>query len=187
MNAVLVIIVNYIFTIVAEPLEEKQNNKHQQQYINSFALKVFIFKVINTNISLIYTIYTQSTGEDDAQTELYNLIVGMIAVKMLNRFGMQFVYKWLMFQLQKVWYFKQCKELGEEQGRNHRIKKKWMEPSKRAKIEQEERAKEELFLYKHLKNKFKVGWFSKVFLKCRSCCRRKQYDDDVRGEIDLTY
>lgn len=115
LNAVLVIIVNYIFTLVAEPLEEKQNNKHQQQYINSFALKVFIFKVVNTNISLIYTIYTQSTGEEDAQTELYNLIVGMIAVKMLNRFGMQFVYRWLAFHLRKVWYFRECQRLASEQ------------------------------------------------------------------------
>lgn len=167
LNAVLVIIVNKIFTIVAEPLEELQNNKHQQQYINSFALKVFIFKVINTNISLIYTIYTQSTGSD-AQNELYNLIVGMIAVKMLNLFAMQFVYKWFMFHLHKVLYFKKCKELGEEQGRMHRIKMKMLQPDHKKLVEDSLNERKELFLYKHLKggNNFKVGWFSKIFLKC---------------------
>ena len=75
--------VNYLFTEAAEPLEHKQNNKHEEQFIKSFTLKVFIFKFVNTHLSLIYTIYTSSLGNSNAQYDLNVLMIGMMLQKMV--------------------------------------------------------------------------------------------------------
>jgi hypothetical protein len=68
----------------AEPLEKWQNNKYNHLFIKSFTLKVFMFKFVNTHVSLFYTIYTSSSGDpmiynENAQQDLYILITGMIA------------------------------------------------------------------------------------------------------------
>jgi hypothetical protein len=72
---------------VAEPLEHLQNNKHEDQFIKSFTLKVFIFKFINTNMSLVYTIYSSSVGNGNAQKDLQVLMVGMMLQKMAQIYG----------------------------------------------------------------------------------------------------
>ena len=64
LNGIAVSLVNFMFTEAAVPLEDLQNNKREEEYIRSFTLKVFIFKFVNTHMSLIYTIYTASQGKD---------------------------------------------------------------------------------------------------------------------------
>ena len=59
-------------------------------------------------------------GDENAQNKLYNLIVSMIAVKMLNIIFMQFISRWLLFHYKKVMYFRKCKALGEEQRKKHK-------------------------------------------------------------------
>ena len=55
-------ITSNLFTMTVVKFNNKENHKHEDSFINSLIQKVFYFKFINTNITILWTIY--QTDED---------------------------------------------------------------------------------------------------------------------------
>ena len=82
LNGVIIAIVNFCYQKVTEPMVILENHKYQDTYIKSFTFRLFIFKFVNTNLSLVYTIYQASNHADaEHMEEVYILLIGMIFQK----------------------------------------------------------------------------------------------------------
>ena len=63
-NGGIISVVNFLYQKVTEPMVKLENHKYQETYIKSFTFRLFIFKFVNTNLSLVYTIYVSSDHAD---------------------------------------------------------------------------------------------------------------------------
>lgn len=57
---------------------KQENHKYKDSYERTFTYKLFIFKFINTNISLFYTAFVERSF-----SSLYTLLLGMVLQKIL--------------------------------------------------------------------------------------------------------
>ncbi len=65
-----------IYSYCATYFVNLENNKYQDSYEKSYVYKLFIFKFVNTNMSLFYTAFN-----DKDFNSLYYLILGMAITK----------------------------------------------------------------------------------------------------------
>lgn len=56
-NAAFTYVTNSAFTTTVVWFNNKENHKHEDSFINSLIQKVFFFKFVNTNITIVWTIY----------------------------------------------------------------------------------------------------------------------------------
>ena len=77
-----------------------------------------MFKFINTNISLVYTIMKSDINEQTIK-DLYNLLVGMMLQKVVQLFMSQVVVRFVKYQGLKYLYFRACKERARVQQNIH--------------------------------------------------------------------
>lgn len=103
-NSVIINIINFVYSWMADFFVKWENHKYNDSYEKSYVLKMFIFKFINTNLSIIYTAFVIGDFK-----QLYDLILGMVVTKvvtiLLLKNGMKIVKNWLM----KKMYFRKVK------------------------------------------------------------------------------
>ena len=94
-NGAIIGTVNFLYQKVTEPMVILENHKYQETYIKSFTFRLFIFKFVNTNLSLVYTIYQASNHADsEHMREVYILLIGMIFQKFAQMIGNNIILKW---------------------------------------------------------------------------------------------
>ena len=77
-NGVVIAAINFIYQTLANLFVTLENHKYQDTYERSYIFKLFLFKFINTNITLFYTAFY-----DRNFNELYYLIIGMVIQKVI--------------------------------------------------------------------------------------------------------
>ena len=71
-NGIIIAIIDAIYSFVAAFFIEYENHKYQDSYEKSYVYKIFIFKFVNTNLSLFYTAFNDRNFHT-----LYYLLLGM--------------------------------------------------------------------------------------------------------------
>mmetsp|Transcript_30563 Transcript_30563/g.30004 ORF Transcript_30563/g.30004 Transcript_30563/m.30004 type:complete len:524 (-) Transcript_30563:1445-3016(-) len=123
---VVVTIINYIYQYLAVIFVLKENHKYEDAYENSFVYKLFVFKFINTNISLFYLAFwpIDYTGKTDQEVidekyqtfnDLFTLLLGMVLQKGATIIFMKGPYKWGFLWWFKRSYFKKVERNQKEQ------------------------------------------------------------------------
>lgn len=79
LNSIVITIINFIYQYLAGIFVRLENHKYYDSYEKSYVFKLFVFKFINTNISLFYTAFIDQNFES-----LYFVLVGMIIQKIVQ-------------------------------------------------------------------------------------------------------
>lgn len=58
-NGVVIAIIDFLYSTIATYFVSIENHKYYDSYEKSYVYKMFIFKFINTNLSLFYTAFSQ--------------------------------------------------------------------------------------------------------------------------------
>jgi hypothetical protein len=101
-------IVDAIYHKLLGKMIEYENHKYDDMYLSSFTSKLFLFKFVNTNLSVIVTIWRVN----DIYT-LYSLLVGMIISKSLTFFFFKIIYRYMITTYRRKLYFRKVKSLAE--------------------------------------------------------------------------
>lgn len=80
-NGVVIAVIDFLYSSIATYFVNIENHKYHDSYEKSYVYKIFIFKFINTNLSLFYTAF----NEQDFN-QLYYLILGMAITKSVQIF-----------------------------------------------------------------------------------------------------
>lgn len=154
-NGLVSSITSYTFTMTVVWFNTKENHKHEDQFINSLIQKVFFFKFINTNITIIWTIY--QTDENADFQKLYSYIFGFILQKIAMLFFWRVIVKYATFKYNKWTYFKLCSEKSKLQKERHKKTLQKMKNSSFyvntvADMEKKEASREDIEIFRHLKD-----------------------------------
>ena len=80
-NGIIISVINALYSMIATYFVNMENHKYRDSYEKSYVFKIFIFKFINTNLSIFYTAFS---SRDFSQ--LYSLILGMTVTKVVQIF-----------------------------------------------------------------------------------------------------
>jgi hypothetical protein len=71
LNAIQISILNYVYTLVAEALTNRENHRTDTEYEDSMVVKLFVFQFVNSYCSFFYLAFlaTSTNAEDDALAE----------------------------------------------------------------------------------------------------------------------
>lgn len=58
-NGVVIAVIDFLYSSIATYFVNIENHKYHDSYEKSYVYKIFIFKFINTNLSLFYTAFTE--------------------------------------------------------------------------------------------------------------------------------
>jgi hypothetical protein len=105
-NAIFIEIFDLIYSYVATYYVNLENHKFLDSYEKSYVFKMFIFKFINTNISIFYTAFLSGKEDKNRFVELYYMLLGMAATKSITIILLKRLWKILKFWLQRKWYFR---------------------------------------------------------------------------------
>lgn len=56
-NGIVIALIDFMYSSIATYFVEIENHKYQDSYERSYVYKIFIFKFINTNLSIFYTAF----------------------------------------------------------------------------------------------------------------------------------
>jgi hypothetical protein len=111
-------IFDFIYSKLALLFVNLENHKYEDSYEKSYVFKIFIFKFINTNISIFYTAFRgyiddgtdglnpQLKSREDRFNELYFMLLGMAATKSITIFFTKHAKKIIMYKIKRWWYFR---------------------------------------------------------------------------------
>jgi hypothetical protein len=105
-NAVFIEIFDFIYSYAATYYVNLENHKFLDSFEKSFVFKMFIFKFINTNISIFYTAFIADRNDKNKFDNLYYLLLGMAGTKSIKIFILKNVRKMATFWAMKRWYFR---------------------------------------------------------------------------------
>jgi len=106
-NGFAISFVNFIYQRLASWFVYLENHKHADTYEISLIYKLFIFKFINTNISLFWTGFVTRDFE-----ALYLLLIGMVIQKSATMLFFKTAFKWAFYWWAKRGYFKKVEQLA---------------------------------------------------------------------------
>ena len=109
-NAAIIGATNYLYRTVATPLVELENIKFEEDHNNALTRKIFIFQFVNANVSIIYSIYTETNLKS-----LNILLLGMLGAKVVSTFASKVISKWMMYKVKEYHYFYLCRQQAYKQ------------------------------------------------------------------------
>ena len=105
LNAVQIKIMNIVYTKVAQKMNDWENHETESQANDSYAVKLFLFRFVNSYISLFYVAFVkaeiESCGEDNCMAEL-RMQLGTIFITNLCMNVVELGMPWLKHKL-RVW------------------------------------------------------------------------------------
>lgn len=105
LNGVIIAVIDKIYSIIATYFVNFENHKYKDSYEKSYVYKIFIFKFVNTNLSLFYTAFN-----DRDFSSLYYLILGMAMTKAVQIFLLKNFKKYATYWFFKKMYFRKVRE-----------------------------------------------------------------------------
>lgn len=105
-NTIFIEIFDFIYSYAATYYVNLENHKFLDSFEKSYVFKMFIFKFINTNISIFYTAFISERQDRNRFDNLYYMLLGMAATKSIKIFFLKNVRKVVTFWLKKKWYFR---------------------------------------------------------------------------------
>lgn len=109
-NAAIIGATNYLYRTVATPLVRLENIKFEEDFNNALTRKIFIFQFVNANVSIIYSIYTETNLKS-----LNILLLGMLGAKVVSTFASKVIAKWVMYKAKEWDYFRRCRQEAKKQ------------------------------------------------------------------------
>ena len=97
----MIAIIDKIYSLLATFFVNMENHKYQDSYEKSYVYKIFIFKFVNTNLSIFYIAFA-----DREFSKLYYLILGMAITKTVQIFLLKNLKRYLSFLYSKFMYFR---------------------------------------------------------------------------------
>ena len=85
-NTIFIEIFDFIYSYAATFFVNHENHKYLESYEKSYVFKMFIFKFINTNISIFYTAFISNRNDSNKFDNLYYMLLGMAATKSIKIF-----------------------------------------------------------------------------------------------------
>jgi Calcium-activated chloride channel len=114
LNGIIIAIIDKIYSWIATYFVKFENHKYKDSYEKSYVYKLFIFKFVNTNLSLFYTAFN-----DRDFNSLYYLILGMAITKSIQIFLLKNAKKYITFRVSKWWYFRRVSQAARQQKSKH--------------------------------------------------------------------
>jgi hypothetical protein len=105
-NAIFIEIFDFIYSYAATYYVNLENHKFLDSFEKSFVFKMFIFKFINTNISIFYTAFIADRNDKNKFDNLYYLLLGMAGTKSVKIFILKNLKKIATVWAYKRWYFR---------------------------------------------------------------------------------
>lgn len=105
-NAIFIEIFDFIYSYAATYYVNLENHKFVDSFEKSYVFKMFIFKFINTNISILYTAFIADRNDKNKFDNLYYLLLGMAGTKSIKIFFLKHLRKIATFWAKKRWYFR---------------------------------------------------------------------------------
>lgn len=101
---------DFLYRSLATKLIDLENIRTEKQYQSAFIHKLFIFKIINANLSIILTIYIRRD-----LASLNNLLLGQMTTRVVTILISKIIVPYLKYYLKKHLYFKQIRKNAEIQ------------------------------------------------------------------------
>ncbi len=89
-NGMAISIINKTYQLLVIVFLKLENHKYSDTYEKSFIFKLFLFKFVNTNLSLFYTAFNNQNFD-----QLYYLLVGLIIQKGVEMIFFKTIYNYL--------------------------------------------------------------------------------------------
>lgn len=109
-NTIFIEIFDFIYSYAATYYVNHENHKYSESYEKSYVFKMFIFKFINTNISIFYTAFISNSGDSNKFDNLYYMLLGMAATKSIKIFILKNLRKIASFWIMKKLYFRKARK-----------------------------------------------------------------------------
>lgn len=113
-NGVVIAIIDFLYSTIATYFVNIENHKYHDSYEKSYVYKIFIFKFINTNLSLFYTAFSEQDFN-----QLYYLILGMAITKSVQIFLLKNFKRLALFWLKKRLYFRSVLQSARRRNNQH--------------------------------------------------------------------
>ena len=127
LNGVGITIINLIYQRIAIWSTERENYQFLSSFERVLVFKSFLFKFINSNMSLAYAAYFEANFDS-----LWYLVVGLLLARMANLFLLGNILPWMLFWLKRKRYFRMLRVLIEDRQLLNPSTRK-VHPSSRAK------------------------------------------------------
>ena len=98
-NGLAVIILDFIYKYIIRIFVEIENHKHDKYFDTSLATKRLFFSIVNSNISLMWTLYYDKNFDS-----LFFQIIGQILIKILSVMFFS-VYEIIKYKVAKTYFF----------------------------------------------------------------------------------
>jgi Calcium-activated chloride channel len=111
-NTIFIEIFDFLYSLAATYFVDKENHKFLDSYEKSYVFKMFIFKFINTNISIFYTAFILNRNDKNKFDNLYYMLLAMAGTKSVKIFFLKNMRKILEFRLFRCLYFRKVRKEG---------------------------------------------------------------------------